>query len=127
MIPAVQYLQARRARNKVRRAFAALFERVDLLVLPATSAEAPMLEAAVSGGWESMRERIRLLAPFNVAGLPAVSVPCGFTASGLPVGLQIAGPPWADRTVLALARAFEQATGFRAFRPPVSAVEQPSR
>jgi len=121
MIPAVQYIQARRARRAIIRSFAALFERVDMLVLPATLTEAPTLEAAVAGGWENMRERIRLLAPFNVAELPAVSVPCGFTANGLPVGLQMAGPPWADRTVLALARAFERAAGLHTLVPPVSA------
>ena len=119
MIPAVQYLQARRLRRAIGRSFEALFERVDVLVLPATVAEAPTIEAAVAGSSEGMRERIRLLAPFNVAGLPAISVPCGFTDSGLPVGLQVAGPPWADRTVLALARAFEQASGPSARRPQV--------
>lgn len=119
MIPAAQYLQARRVRRAIDRAFEALFERVDVLVLPATVAEAPTIEAAVAGSSEGMRERIRLLAPFNVAGLPAISVPCGFTDSGLPVGLQVAGPPWADRTVLALARAYEAASGPSAFHPQV--------
>ena len=119
MMPAVQYLQARRARRAIGRAFAALFEHVDVLVLPATLAEAPTIEAAVAGSWESMRERIRLMAPFNVAALPAISVPCGFTVTGLPVGLQVAGPLWADRTVLALARAYEQAAGQSRHLPPV--------
>ena len=51
------------------------------------------------------------------AGLPAVSVPAGFTASGLPVGLQIVGPPRDDAAVLGAARVFEQATGFGKWRP----------
>jgi Asp-tRNA(Asn)/Glu-tRNA(Gln) amidotransferase A subunit family amidase len=68
-----------------------------------------------------MRDRIGLLAPFNLTGGPAVSVPCGFTAGGLPVGLQIAGPVWGDRTVLALASVFEEAAGVWRQRPPLSA------
>ena len=48
---------------------------------------------------------IRNTAPFNVLGLPTISVPCGLTTSGLPIGLQIAGAPFAESTVMALARA----------------------
>jgi Asp-tRNA(Asn)/Glu-tRNA(Gln) amidotransferase A subunit family amidase len=94
---------------------------VDVVVLPATLTDAPTLEAAVSGGWEAMRDRIGLPAPFNLTGGPAVSVPCGFTAGGLPVGLQIAGPLWTDRTVLALARVFEDVAGVWRWRPPLTA------
>ena len=50
--------------------------------------------------------------PFNVWGLPAISVPCGFTQSGLPIGLQIAAPPWREDMVLQLAYAYEQATAW---------------
>ena len=55
--------------------------------------------------------------PFNAYGIPAISVPCGFTSAGLPVGLMIAGPRFAEGRVLALARAFEQATEFHTRRP----------
>ncbi|MDR7555840.1 MAG: amidase [Armatimonadota bacterium] len=121
-IPAAQYLQAQRLRRAVVVACAGLFRRVDLLVAPAAPAEAPSLSAVYSGGpWDAMRERIRLTAPFNLTGLPAVSVPCGFTASGLPVGLQLVGPRFADRTVLAAAHAYERAAGWRTRRPPVVA------
>jgi Asp-tRNA(Asn)/Glu-tRNA(Gln) amidotransferase A subunit family amidase len=78
------------------------------------------------GSWEAMRERIRLTAPFNLTGLPAVSVPCGFTASGLPVGLQIVGPRFADRTVLAAAWGYERAAGWWKHRPPVAAASTPA-
>lgn len=122
-IPAVQYLQAQRVRRAVIRDFAALLTRVDLLVLPAMLAEPPTIEAAnASGSWEDLRERIRPTAPFNLAGLPAVSVPCGFTNFGLPVGLQIVGAHFADRIVLAAAYLFEQATGWWTHRPPLEAV-----
>jgi aspartyl-tRNA(Asn)/glutamyl-tRNA(Gln) amidotransferase subunit A len=55
---------------------------------------------------------LRNTRPFNVWGLPAVSVPCGFTQGGLPIGLQIAGPHWREDLVLRLACAYEQATAW---------------
>jgi amidase len=57
----------------------------------------------------------------TVTGLPAISVPCGFTSEGLPVGIQIVGRPRDDLGVLQLANAFEQATGFGKRRPPIAA------
>jgi aspartyl-tRNA(Asn)/glutamyl-tRNA(Gln) amidotransferase subunit A len=56
---------------------------------------------------------------FNVYGIPAISLPCGFTSRGLPVGLMIAGPRFSEGKVLALARAFEQATDFHTRKPPI--------
>jgi Asp-tRNA(Asn)/Glu-tRNA(Gln) amidotransferase A subunit family amidase len=56
---------------------------------------------------------------FNVYGIPAISVPCGFTASGLPVGLMIAGPRFSEGRVLALAHAYERATDWHTRRPPL--------
>jgi aspartyl-tRNA(Asn)/glutamyl-tRNA(Gln) amidotransferase subunit A len=50
--------------------------------------------------------------PFNLLGLPTISVPCGFTAERLPIGLQISGPPGSEATVLRLARAYERATAW---------------
>lgn len=117
-VPAVQYLQAQRVRRTIISAFAALFERVDLLILPTLLAEAPTIAATgASGSWIALMERIRSTAPFNLTGLPAASVPCGFTDSGLPVGLQIVGRHFADRTVLAAAHVYERATGWRKRRP----------
>jgi aspartyl-tRNA(Asn)/glutamyl-tRNA(Gln) amidotransferase subunit A len=60
---------------------------------------------------------IRNTCPFDVFGLPAISVPCGFTQSGLPIGLQISGAPFAESTVLAMAHAYEQATDWHDVRP----------
>jgi aspartyl-tRNA(Asn)/glutamyl-tRNA(Gln) amidotransferase subunit A len=57
---------------------------------------------------------LRNTRPFNVWGLPAISVPCGFTKSGLPIGLQIAGAHWREDLVLRLAYAYEQAVNFSA-------------
>lgn len=124
-IPAAQYLQAQRVRRVIVQACAALFRRVDLLVLPAAPMEAPTIAAVMGGGpWDVLRERIRTTAPFNLTGLPAVSVPCGFTASGLPVGLQIVGARFADRLVLAAAHVFEQAAGWWTRRPAVGVDER---
>jgi aspartyl-tRNA(Asn)/glutamyl-tRNA(Gln) amidotransferase subunit A len=58
--------------------------------------------------------------PFNLYGIPAISVPCGFSASGLPIGVTFAGPRFSEGKLLALARAFEQATDWHKRRPVVS-------
>jgi aspartyl-tRNA(Asn)/glutamyl-tRNA(Gln) amidotransferase subunit A len=60
---------------------------------------------------------LRNTRPFNVYGLPTISIPCGFTQSGLPIGLQIAGPHFAEGRVLAFAQAFEQATEWHMREP----------
>jgi aspartyl-tRNA(Asn)/glutamyl-tRNA(Gln) amidotransferase subunit A len=64
-----------------------------------------------------MNAMIRCTAPFNATGLPALSLPCGFTRAGLPVGLQIAGRPFDEVTVLRAGHAYEQATGWHEKRP----------
>jgi aspartyl-tRNA(Asn)/glutamyl-tRNA(Gln) amidotransferase subunit A len=57
--------------------------------------------------------------PFSAAGLPAISVPCGFDPNGLPIGLQIAGPRFDDALVLRIAHAYQQATDWHERRPPL--------
>jgi aspartyl-tRNA(Asn)/glutamyl-tRNA(Gln) amidotransferase subunit A len=59
-------------------------------------------------------------AAFDIYGLPTISVPCGFSSSGLPIGLQISGNHFAESTVLALAHAYEQATEWHKRRPPLT-------
>jgi aspartyl-tRNA(Asn)/glutamyl-tRNA(Gln) amidotransferase subunit A len=104
-----RYIERRRELDQMRRAAAGLFTHVDLLVtptvplLPIPIAEAQDDETGTAGYARNTR-------PFNASGLPAVSVPCGFAKNGLPIGLQIVGPPWGEETVLRLAHAFEQAT-----------------
>jgi aspartyl-tRNA(Asn)/glutamyl-tRNA(Gln) amidotransferase subunit A len=63
---------------------------------------------------------IRLSDPFNLTGLPAISVPCGFGERGLPIGLQLAAAPFAEAMVLRVACAYEAATGWHHQRPPGS-------
>jgi aspartyl-tRNA(Asn)/glutamyl-tRNA(Gln) amidotransferase subunit A len=62
-----------------------------------------------------------MMTPLNLAGLPAISVPCGFDGAGLPIGLQIAGRAWDEATVLRTARAHERATEWHEWRPPMAA------
>jgi aspartyl-tRNA(Asn)/glutamyl-tRNA(Gln) amidotransferase subunit A len=98
-----------------------VFRDVDLLVTPSTPVAAPSI-SEMKRSPDLLRDRelelLRNTRPFNVWGLPAISVPCGFTQAGLPVGLQIAGPDHGELAVLQLAHAYEQATGWHNRKPP---------
>ncbi len=92
-----------------------IFDDVDLLVTPTTPIPAPRLTDLQSDPDQLRPNEILLLRntrPFNVWGLPAISIPCGVTKNGLPIGLQIAGAHGAEKKVLQLAHAYEQATNF---------------
>jgi aspartyl-tRNA(Asn)/glutamyl-tRNA(Gln) amidotransferase subunit A len=65
-------------------------------------------------------ERDNNCAPFDIWGIPAISIPCGFSKEGLPIGLMIAGPRFSEGRVLALAHAYEQATAWHTRRPPLT-------
>jgi len=95
-----------------RRSAAETFKDVDVVVTP-TAPVPPPLVSELQADMSRLRERellmLRNTRPFNVLGLPAISVPCGETSAGLPVALQIAGPAGKDAQVLAFARAFEEA------------------
>jgi aspartyl-tRNA(Asn)/glutamyl-tRNA(Gln) amidotransferase subunit A len=112
-ISAREYILKRNELEHLRRAAADLFLDYDLLVTPTSPAVAPSL-AELQANPDDLRRRelilLRNTRPFNVLGLPAISVPCGFTRAGLPIGLQIAGAPGDDARVLQLAHAYEQAT-----------------
>jgi aspartyl-tRNA(Asn)/glutamyl-tRNA(Gln) amidotransferase subunit A len=112
------YIQSRRELDGARRAIGAVFSNVDLLVTPTTAVPPPTIEEAVRLGIEG--ELNRNTAPFNVYGLPTISIPCGFTSSGLPIGMQISGPRFGEAKVLALAHAYEQATDWHTRRPHVA-------
>jgi aspartyl-tRNA(Asn)/glutamyl-tRNA(Gln) amidotransferase subunit A len=90
----------------LRREISLVFTKVDLLITP-TMPRTPETFAN-SSSFEPMG--IRNTSPFNIYGLPTISLPCGFTRSGLPIGLQISGAPFAESTVLALAHAYERET-----------------
>jgi aspartyl-tRNA(Asn)/glutamyl-tRNA(Gln) amidotransferase subunit A len=104
------------ARNSIGKSFV----DVDVLVTPTMPMPPPVI-ADLKKNPEMLRPaEIRLLRntrPINVWGLPAISVPCGFTAAGLPIGMQIVGRHWEETTILALANAYEQATAWHKRRP----------
>ncbi len=114
-VTAAEYIAVRRDLDQRRRDIRRVFADVDLLVTPTTAVPAPSI-AELKVNPEALRpaelKLLRNTRPFNVWGLPAISVPCGFTQSGMPIGLQIAGPQWREDLVLRLAHAFEQATAW---------------
>jgi aspartyl-tRNA(Asn)/glutamyl-tRNA(Gln) amidotransferase subunit A len=103
----------RRELQKIRDEIGRVFENVDVLVTPTTPVAASTI-AELKQNPDLLRPRELLLLrntrPANIWGLPAISVPCGFTAAGLPIGLQIIGAAWREDRVLQLAYAYEQAT-----------------
>ena len=90
-----------------------------MLVAP-TNMATPQTIAAVLENPAREPSLIRNTLPFNVFGIPAISVPCGFTRAGLPIGLQIIGPRLGEARVLALAHAYEQATDWHRREPPIA-------
>jgi aspartyl-tRNA(Asn)/glutamyl-tRNA(Gln) amidotransferase subunit A len=119
-ITAAEFEQQRRELKRVRGAIYRVFEESDVLVTPTTPVPAPAI-AELQQSPDLLRPRELLLLrntrPVNVWGLPAISVPCGFTTAGLPIGLQIIGPHWREDTVLKLAHAYEQATDWHRQSP----------
>jgi aspartyl-tRNA(Asn)/glutamyl-tRNA(Gln) amidotransferase subunit A len=108
---------------KMRNEIGSVFENVDLLVTPTTPVPAPVI-AELKQNPDLLRPReillLRNTRPINVWGLPAISVPCGFTKAGLPIGLQIIGPHWQEDRVLQLAYAYEQSTAWHKRSPTIS-------
>ncbi len=122
-VSAGEYIQRRRELEEARRSIRAAFVDVDVLVTPTMPMPAPAI-ADLKAAPDSLRpaelELLRNTRPFNVWGVPAISVPCGFTSSGLPIGLQIAGPHWREDVVLRVAHAYEQATAWHKRRCALS-------
>lgn len=111
LVAATDYIQAQRLRKKMQREFAAVWRDVDCLIAPATPTAAPRVgENKVRLGGREEDVRIlttRLVRGFNVLGLPSLAMPCGLTAAGLPVGLQIVGPAMEEALVLRVGAAME--------------------
>jgi aspartyl-tRNA(Asn)/glutamyl-tRNA(Gln) amidotransferase subunit A len=121
-VTAADYIQRRQELEEARRSIRKLFSDVDLIVTPTMPIPAPAI-AELKTNSDALRpaelKLLRNTRPFNVWGLPAISIPCGFTQSGLPIGLQIAGPPWREDLVLRLANAYEQATAWHKRQCPI--------
>jgi aspartyl-tRNA(Asn)/glutamyl-tRNA(Gln) amidotransferase subunit A len=119
-VGAEELAQRREELRQARLEIAHVFENVDVLVTPTTPVPAPTIAELLQAP-EQLRPRELLLLrntrPFNVWGLPAISLPCGFTASGLPIGLQIIGPHWQEARVLRIAGAYEAASEWHQRKP----------
>jgi aspartyl-tRNA(Asn)/glutamyl-tRNA(Gln) amidotransferase subunit A len=122
---AVDYIHAVWALQELRRRIDDSFRDVDLVVLPTTRVVAPTIEELLKRDSDTNpRDPLNDYPDcvfFNVYGIPAISVPCGFSKGGLPIGLTIAGPHFSESRVFALAHAYEQATHWHLQRPPLFA------
>lgn len=110
-----EYARARHIQATLRRQFELFFETYDILLTPSTPVPAPPIEGP--DAVEQARLLTRFTAPFNLTGLPSISLPGGFTTTNLPFGLQITAGPWADRKVLRAAHAYEQSTAWHKRHP----------
>jgi aspartyl-tRNA(Asn)/glutamyl-tRNA(Gln) amidotransferase subunit A len=121
LIRGSDYVDAQRLRRIYIRAFSKLWSAVDCIFTPATPTPAPKIgemTIKVGGADEDVRlATTRLVRAINVLGIPALSIPCGFTKSGLPIGLQILGAPRAEDVILRVGAAIEDATGAVGRRP----------
>ena len=112
-VSGTDYIHRRRELEKARREIRKAFESVDVVITPTTPVPPPPIAQLKENPDQLRPAEILLLRntrPVNAWGLPAISVPCGFTPGGLPIGLQIVGPHWGEALVLQLAYSYEQAT-----------------
>jgi len=120
-VTAKEYIEGQRELQRLRRHILQVLDQVDLLITP-TSPILPTTIVQLEAAPEKLRPTeitmLRNTRPFNVFGVPTISVPCGFSKTGLPIGLQISSAPGNEGMVLALARAYESTTEWRKRRPP---------
>ncbi len=109
-----EYVGAQRARNVLKRQYAEALTSVDMIASPTFAVVAPRHD---DGPGTAVTTMPSYTGPYNLTGLPAISVPCGFTKAGLPSGLQLAGRPFEEATILRAAYAYEQATDHHLRRP----------
>ncbi len=124
-LPAVDYVQAQRLRRAFSEGVRALMQRVDALVLPTLPIVPPrrdQLDQPILLGdreFDASSALLRFTFPFNMTGQPALSLPCGFSTSGLPIGLQVVGRHLDDETVLRIGYTYQQVTDWHTRRPPL--------
>jgi aspartyl-tRNA(Asn)/glutamyl-tRNA(Gln) amidotransferase subunit A len=116
LFTSAEYVQAQRLRARARAETAEVLRGVDLLATPTALSTAPAFSTVLDPNFPFAKSN---MAPFNVTGLPALAVPCGFSAAGLPISLQLAGRPFDEATVLRAGHAYEQATEWHRHRPAV--------
>ncbi len=112
-----EYVLARRTQAEVKRHCELLLNLYDVLILPTTPIPAPVLEG--ENAVERARQLTRFTAPFNLTGLPALTVPCGFTKDGLPIGLQFVSRAWNEASILRAGFAFQQDTDWHTRKCPI--------
>ena len=127
MIPAFVYVTAQRVRRAICNEFNAVFNRVDLLLLPTMLFPAPTIEECKEGYIDIDSRKVRrdsmggiegyCAVPFNLTGFPAISIPCGLSSLGLPIGMQVVGRDFQEDTVFMAAHAYEKAAGWYEKRP----------
>jgi len=124
LFPATSYIKAQRVRRYLQEGFRDTFRKVDVLVTPTLPITAPRRDAtsvSIDGVTLPVIPALtRLTRLYNFIGLPAITVPCGFSLDGLPIGLQFAGKPFAEKTILQVAHAYEQNTGWHKKEPTFS-------
>ncbi|HLC25286.1 MAG TPA: amidase [bacterium] len=122
-IPAVHYLKAQQVRTVIQQRFRDLFDQIDVMASPTVAVPAPLRgqqNVSAGGIQRSLREAlVSLTLPVNLVGFPAITVPCGFSSEGLPLGLQLVGRPFDEATLLRVAHGFESATPWKDQRPPL--------
>ena len=122
-ISAAEYLRAQQARSIFDQQGRRLLDEVDLLAGPTEPVTAPeILASKVMAGEQEVGvvgALTQYTRPYNINGFPAISVPCGFSDDGMPIGLQLAGRPFDEMTVLRAAHAYEQANDWHTRRPPI--------
>ena len=122
LMPREFYGKALSVRDRLRREVAGALERCDVLVLPTSGSPATKLEGDPAGApGTASTHRTNVLTPlFSLAGVPALSVPCGLSSEGLPIGLQIGGRAFGEETLFRVAYAYEQHTPWHTVKPPAS-------
>jgi aspartyl-tRNA(Asn)/glutamyl-tRNA(Gln) amidotransferase subunit A len=122
LVTARHYVAAARLRTRLYEEMRNVLASVDLLALPTTRIAAPEvgeLTVSVGGATQSVLDAlVAFTTPFNLAGLPALALPCGFTRAGLPVSLQLVGRPFAEAALLAAGHAYQRETDWHTRRPP---------
>jgi aspartyl-tRNA(Asn)/glutamyl-tRNA(Gln) amidotransferase subunit A len=116
-VQAVPYVETLKRVRECRRQIRHTFEEVDILLLPTKREPAPLISETVN---ETHVRPPSNTSAFNHFGTPAITVPCGFSKEGLPVGLQIVGPAYGEPVVLAIAYVFQQMTDWHTRRPPIA-------
>jgi aspartyl-tRNA(Asn)/glutamyl-tRNA(Gln) amidotransferase subunit A len=114
-VQTVPYVETLKRIRECRRDIKHTFEQVDILLLPTMREPAPLISETVNGTHKRPHSNT---GSFNHFGTPAMTVPCGFSKDGLPIGLQIVGPPYGEPRVLSVAYAYQQATDWHTRTPP---------